>query len=753
MIPAPEPPPAVWRPYTDAPVLTAAMARAEAVPDAELDALRRYLNDLVAARAAPVHICVAFNAAYFGYDMSGQGYGVAALDPDAFPEVSFYQRVPALPVGAMVCLPTGADPLYAEIVYKEGRHPALTPLGDVPEWLSGAPAGAQGPATLGTETSPARDELLVPDFHAFGAALSPSSAQLNRLRMRERWIDRRGHVTVSALYESAESAERDDTSRYIDYLLTTARAQLLSPLVPASLVELAAGGDERSLRSALVTLMGIVRGVLAGSDQLRMWGPYAMTRASLTSCWQDSGPLGMADMSRLVSSLEHAAKPSAYRRQGRPATAAYTAIGPRLSEFPGTESLLSGPGYVRAVCRANFAIASAVSGESDEGRFASGVWVGLDDAFLGGGVWRSCVAGPATAAGLRADPASAGAEGWRSTVMAPTAPLDEPLPPEQGLGLSEVLSVSASEVVWRVPLRLAHIVDEYLPLHSSVSAQLPGTGSGHCPIRVELSHAGEALEDSEALQDAHFTARSGAHGGRLSGIEWPLSFFPGLELQVQWPQGGRVLRITTTLLDTPVTVNDQLIEHRYDPAVLTRDNAPGSSRTGDSASGLTVRQLILRAVRRCGLLTPDGHALIDRAALPRILYSEATAAEAAMLAATVTDLLATGDLYAATGSRSRDGVPHWPARPDESGIPLLGYEPTLRQPVGSTSAGAVGAATHCSPAVSHYVSGHLRRLAPGHTPSQEQRAAYREHCRRLGKAGERELPPHYTYIAGHFRCR
>lgn len=754
MIPASEPPHAVWRPYTDIPVLTPAMVRGRAsVPETELDALRRFLAELVAVRQAPVHVCVAFNAAYFGYDLGGQGYGVAPLDPDAFPEVSFHQRVSALPVGAMVCLPTGADPLYAEIVYREGRHPALTPLGDLPEWLSGAPPEALGPGVLGAEDGPARDELLVPDFHAFGAALSPSSARLNRLRIHERWIDRRGHLTIRAHYDSAESAARDDTSAYIDYLLTTARAQLLSPLVPTSLVELAGNDDEESLRSALTALMGVVRGLLAESDQLRMWGPYAMTCASLTSSWQDSGPLGMADMCRLVSSLEHAPKPNARRRYGRPNTVTYTAVGPRLSDFPGAEGLLSGPRYARAVCRANFAISSAIARESDRGRFANGVWVGLDDAFLGGGVWRSCIAGSATAAaGLRADPATAGGEGWRSTVMPQAIPLDDPLPDEPGLGLDELLSVSASEVTWRVPLRLAHLVDGYLPLHSLVSAQLLETDSGHRTIRVELAHPGGALENSAAVQDTLFTAGTGPSCGRLAGIEWPLSFFPGLEVQVQWPREGRVLRVTTTLLDAPVTVDDHLIEHRYDPAVLTRDNAPGSSRTRDSTSGLTVRQMVLRAVRRCGLLTPDGHALFDRAALPRVLYSDASAAETALLTATVTDLLAAGDVYAATGSRGRDGVANWPERPGEPGIPLLGYEPALHPRTGSKTTGADATARR-SLAVSHYVSGHLRRLGPGHTPSEEQRAAYRAYCRRLGKAGEQELPPHYTFIPGHYRCR
>ncbi len=47
----------------------------DAVPDEERDRLRDYLEAVAAARPAPVHTTVAFNAVYFGYDLGGDGYG------------------------------------------------------------------------------------------------------------------------------------------------------------------------------------------------------------------------------------------------------------------------------------------------------------------------------------------------------------------------------------------------------------------------------------------------------------------------------------------------------------------------------------------------------------------------------------------------------------------------------------------------------------------------------------------------------
>ncbi|MCC3769570.1 hypothetical protein [Streptomyces sp. UNOC14_S4] len=775
--------PGLWQPYVDEPLLTPAMTDGyDAVPAAELERLRHYLEGLSALRRAPVHVSVAFNATYFGYDLGGEGYGSSPLDLDAFPIVSFGGRSPALPVGAMVHIATGAQPLYAEIVYKEGRHPGVSSLGDVPAWISGAPAGASGPGLLNVhEDDPVRRELLIPDFHAFGSALSPSPAQLNRLRDQARWLDRQGHLLVDAVHPSHEAARADDGATYADYLLTAAREQFLSPLVPVPLTDLTGGKEEHVLRGALSRLLAVIRRVLVSSDKLRMWRSYAMTCEALAQCWKDRGPLGGDDMGTLAAALQRAAKPVTKRRHGMPSTTTvYTAVGPRLYDFPEADPLLTGVGYAAAVCRANLALADVLRGESENGFFADGTRVTLDDAFEGGGVWRSCH--PATHEPM-SDPLTPAGLGWRTSVQ-PAAPprgssampgaaeekrhepaeqvagamdvphlepVDQPLD-DAGLVTGQLLRISDSEVAWRMSLRLTHLMDCSFPLRPIVADELRGL-SGQSPVRLELAHPGGELDESEAVQDILFDDAGGT--GRLLGVEWPLDFFPGLELRFQWPRGGRVIRATTSLLEVPMVVDGRTISHRYDAGVLTREDVPGSTRTHDSPTGLGPEQLVMRVVRRCGLLTLDGHALLDRTALPVAVYGRPPAAsQTTGLEAAVVQLLTKGELYSAVGSHDADGHLHFPAWEGEPRIPLVGYTPNPmpvehRAPTGDV----MRRQALPTPVTPYCVFGHLRRLQPGKSPSEAQRAAFREHCRRLGKADGWELPPGYTFVTQHTRSR
>ncbi|WP_329562739.1 hypothetical protein [Kitasatospora sp. NBC_01266] len=737
----------------------------------ELDQLRRYLTALVAARQGPVHVNTAFNALYFGYDVTGEGYGGSPLDLDDFPVVTLGGRIPALPVGAMVRIATGAYPLYAEIVYKEGRHRETSVLGDVPAWVSGAPAGAEGPGQVCQDDRPARREALIPDLEAFGDALRPTLAQLTRFRAQQRWLDQAGHLVVDAVYPSTEAAAQDESSAFVDYLLTEARAQLLSPAVPVPLPDLVGSQDEGAMRRGVQRLLHLIRTVLEAEGSLRSWGPYTMSRSELSGWLGAGGALGRDDMSTLASVLQRAVQPTVKRRFGMETAAArYTAIGPRLRSFDGADQLLAGTGYAAAVCRANLAIGDVIRGESENGLFENGIQVALDDAFEGGGVWRSHTPDAAGDCGSPLIPAGLG---WDGTVQPeisrqtqpqpqpqpptsvpepPTVPLDIPLEDAE-LRTSEFLRITNSEIVWRLPLRLCHLMDDYLPLSRLVADELRTFGTGPVVVRVELSHPGGDLDDSETVQDT--TAEFIGDSGRLNGITWPLDFFPGLQLYALWPRGGRVIRISTVPLEEPVLVDGHTIGHRYDAEVFTRENAPGSSRGGDSAAGLTSRDLVMRFIRRCGLLTPDGHALLDRAALPTAVYGMAPAApQVAELAAAVEDLLAVGRLYRATGSRASDGRPHHPARPGEAKIPLVGYDPApVPAPRNTTQDSSTPPQWSTTPITLHQVHGFLRRLGPSSVPSDAQRAAYRDHCRRLGKADGWELPGGFTFVTAHTRGR
>ncbi|MGV9888534.1 hypothetical protein [Streptomyces sp. NPDC003395] len=726
----------------------------DAVSDQERSRLRSYLEAVVAARPAPVHANVAFNALYFGYDLGGDGYGGSPLCLDDFPVITLGECAPVLPVGAMVCVATGSDPLYAEIVHREGAHPEVGALGDVPAWVSGAPAGAEGPGRPGQDAAPRRRELLVPDLHAFGPALGLSPAQLHRLRTRGRWINEDEHVVVDVCYPSSEAARRDDLTAYADHLVTTARKQLLSPFVPVSLASLVGGTDDDDLRAALLGLLDTVQGVLESSALLRTWRHYSMTRASLADCWRDTGPLGGDDLRSLVAAVEHAATP-ARRRHGIAApVTVYTAVGPRLRSFPGAAERLRGVGYAAAVCRANVALADVIQGDSDQGLFGNCSRITLDDAFEGGGVWRSHHPGDAEGPGNPLVPAG---HGWNSTLPAlpePEAevelePVDLPLADNASLGSAELLRSDAQEIVWRAPLRLAHLIDGWFPLHPFVAGELSQSHGAHPTLRLELDHAGEAWDENKAVQDV--TAELDDEAGRVTGIVWPGDFFPGLMLELRRLRGDTVIRLTTTRLKERVQVGDRETGHSYDPRVLTREDVPGSSRHGDSAAGLGPRQLVMRTVRRCGLLTLDGHALMDRSVLPSAVYGRPPArSQAAALDAAVAELLAERLLEPAVGSRDAWGQPHFPPRDGQRTIPLIGYRPArprVIRPWGGDEPGGGGLRGV------QFVAGHLRRLRPGCLPSDAQRAAFREHCRRLGKADGWELPYGYTFVTEHTRGR
>ncbi|WP_116215985.1 hypothetical protein [Streptomyces olivoreticuli] len=759
----------VWLPYGNEPVLTPAMTGGHAAtPPEEMGRLRRYLEAVVADRRCPVHTAVAFNAAYFGYELGGEGYGNGPFDLDAFPSLTLGDEIPALSVGALVRIETGSDPLYAEIVYKEGRHSCVEEGADVPAWISGAPVGVQGPGVHEAAAHPVRRELLVPDLTAFGPALELGEAKLKRFRARRKWLNEDGHVVVDARYTSLREAELDDTTAFVHHLLTRRRESLASSLVPISVAHLAGGGGEERLRNALSGLMDTVGHALRTGDTLRSWGHYALTRGRIGAGLLDDGPLGGSDLHTLAGSLEHGAAPAARRRHGLngPRTV-YTAIGPWLRGVDGAESLLTGVEYAVSVCRANLAVTDFVRGDTDNGlRAETDVRITLDDEFESGGIWRSHH--PGSEESDDSDPLSPAGRGWRDAAN-PSAPhgaaaaqraleeeqhvdalpVDTPLVDDEDIGPSNYLRINDSEVSWQVPLRLVHIMDGRLPLDRMVRDGLAHLGRESAPVRLELTHPGGEIDASEEVQEVALDLTEGT--GMLREIQWPIDFFPGLRIHVQWPRGGTVFRLHTVELEAPVDIDGQLVAHRYDPSVLTREGAPGSSRDGDSSAGLDTRRLVLRAVRRFGRLTPDGHALLDRTALPRGIYDTTPAShQVTALEQAVDELVSERHLYAATGSRGADGEPHHPARDGECPIALVGYAPN---PVVVPRPGQGTATPPQDKRTEYFVHGFLRRLPRGRESTDEQRAAYREHCRHVGKADGWELPCGYTFVTAHSRRR
>jgi hypothetical protein len=761
----------LWQPYVDPPLLTRRMIVGldEASPD-EQQRLLRYLAALVATRRAPVHVNVAFNAVYFGFDLTTRSYvGGALNDLFSFPEVHVEQGGAALPVGALVNLAVGQHALFAEVVYKEGAHPQLGDDGALPHWLSGAPAGATGPGQTNADPQPVLRERLVVDTDAFGVDLSMNSQQLERLRRADRGLDADGHVLLDARYTSREDADLDEVSFYARYLLTRGREQLLSALAPLPLTTLLTSdaGDEQ-YEAALLGLLRTISEALDRIGELRTWRGYAFTRASLGARLTDAGPLGGGDLETVATQLRRTAVPNRPSRWGPARRVSYTAIGPRLRDIRDAGDQLKGLGYALAVCHANAVVSDYVRGESDEmsGLLPGEVSLRLDDPWQGGGVWRAERPGSADA---RVDITQPLGRGWTSSLPSeaptnvpettPESTADPEPELEEDSGRDDdasELTVSDSQISWTQPLRLSHQLDGRLPLPEHVAGAMRG---GAPRLRLMLTHDGYELDPFHAQQNTDTELY--VPQPQLGGIDWPLEFFPGIILTCTWPRGGSVVRVTSTLLEAPVTVDGMEIEHRYDAAILTRDTAPGEGRRDTAGSGsstgaagtLTLAQRVLRAVRRLGLLDPNGCAVLARSTLPKAVYGSTNSSAArpsadVSLDEVVDRLVRTGDLSVDVASVDDARRLRFPAESDLRTVEVLVYVPSVV--VGDLCPQRAPTQQTLDPRflLTTDVAGHLRRIAHlGWEASPAARKAYQEDRQRFGLIGPSELPRGYTYVS------
>ncbi len=736
---------AVWRPYEGEPLFVPQILLGfDALEPADAHRLTHYLAALVARRGV-VHTAIAFNAVYFGYDLTFGGYVGGPVDFDRFEQVTFGEATAALPVGAMVNVATGAEPLFAEVVYKEGAHSALRDDGDMPGWLSGAPAGARGPdIPPEPQTAPVITERLVVDFDAFGPALVATPAKMDRLRRRGKWLDADAHLLLEARYADAEDAEAADTEFYARYLLTRGREQLLAGPLPLLLTD---DAGEDHLAVAVRAALDTIAAALASIGTLRVWRGYAFPRAALGARLASPGALGGNDLAGLATAISRPGPVTRRRFAAPTASVRYTAVGPLLRAISDSAPHLVGLDYSTAVCHANTVIGDYARREADDdGVLPSGAHLRLDDGWQGGGVWRaSDPPGPYA----RIDPLVPLGLGWIDTQQPPTTePVDEVEPLDDLDSGADLLSVTDSHLSWTVTLRLTHSLTGVAALPNRVVEEFETAGFVSAQLRLRLTHDGYELDPEDADQAVTIT-RIGPRV-RLTGIEWPLEFFPGIMLTFTWQRGAVVLRAHSTLLEAPVTIDGTEYDHRYDPAVLTRDNAPGCARRGVSRqSPLTLRDRVLRAVRRAGHLAPDGVAILRRDLLADLVYGRhAGPAGAAALEPVVDAMLADGTLSVEQASAGVGGL-KWPATGPGDRLPVLVWQP---RPVVGFPRQRGGS----QPDLSHYVREYsvapfLRRLPQGALASPGKRAEYKRLLIRYGRAGD--LPPGYTLVDGHIRHR
>ncbi len=766
----------VWRPYVDPPLITSWMIRPGAGEPADEARLRRYLLALVERRAAPVHVAVAFNAVYFGFDTDAAGYAGGPLDIGDFPSVALGDEMEALPVGAMINVRTGGDLLPAEIVYKEGAHEALGIEGDIPGWLSGAPAGAQGPNQFDGTNATSLRERLVFDADAFGPGLAASGARLHRLSHRGT-IDAYGSLVVNSLYERSgdglPESDLDDTSYYLRYLMTRGRGQLDSSLAPMPLpLMLPPGATSQDKEAGLRNLVNVVRRALASLPGIRLWGEYAFTRASMADRLADGGSLGRDALETLARSVARGAAPIASRGAAVRRLPVYTALGPALCSLPEAARLMRGTRYPSALLHANVVLMDYVRREADEktGLLPTGVRVALDDRWQGGGVWRAEHVGDDSAwdvlRGASEEPAGRGWAECRER-QAPGVPVVEPepaapypvmpWPDEPDLGEPVLVHEGPGRLEWQQPLRARQLESGYLPMPLAVTT---GQGTAQPPDRVLLD--GPVLRPSP---DIVFRLEHDGHPpsvqrvrmdeeGRLVGLQWPSTCFPGILLDLAWQRGSRTVQARTTALLRPRTVDGESIEHRYDQRVRTRDGA--WQRPPDDTSFGRTRWLVMTAVRRFGLLDAVGRAMLARellaSALPLVMTDAPEDPTAELVGAAVVELLAAGALTRLQGSLGDDGRPHHPTRLGERIVELLCYTPQVVEDRPRGHGETEGGTSPVRAKAMHHVPGFLRYIGHlGYEASPEQRRLFRQDFLKFGLVGSPELPPGYTYVRPHQR--
>jgi hypothetical protein len=237
----------------------------------------------------------------------------------------------------------------------------------------------------------------------------------------------------------------------------------------------------------------------------------------------------------------------------------------------------------------------------------------------------------------------------------------------------------------------------------------------------------------------------GEAGLSLAGVCWPLEFFPGILLEFWWPRGALTLNARSTLLDTPVVLDGEVIEHRYDPGIVTRDKAPGCG-VGEKTARLGARERIIRAIRRAGLLQQDGTAVLPEGALAGSVLED-PAADLANLSVPLAELLAEGILHRSAASRDGEGALTFPAVPGEPKIPVLVWRPQI-VPItrDTTRRRNRDLRTRLR---AHDVRSFLRRLRPREKASDTAKAEYRKIAERFGFGAE--LPAGYTIVRAHRR--
>lgn len=709
-------------------------------PDDEA-AICAHLVAVARARHIPLHVAVAWNALYFGYDPEMPGYRPETCGDIDLPPLVGGERNEALPVGALVQFTDPEGKLHeewAEVVYKEGRPPAALDDGLIRSEYSGA-IGTPGSRVPDNGSGETLCEVLVLDFEPFGAMQDKDRSWLERVRSNpdRHSLDESGHVSVDAFY-APDGARNSDIEYFCDWMLEHHPELLAHGWLGAALED---PDDPEQLAEAMTNSVSAIEATLERSDDFSEWAGYWYLREDLEAFVADPDAHGgRGDAGHLLSSMADVA---------RGERVSYHPLALHLRQVLNADELRY-ERYARHIVYANVLVAEAIGERETDGvlsRAGENYLVRLDDAWLYGGTWRAerlddtsiCpLVGfdPTITLGLGAT----GEEDDRHIEILDRDDAEETgteTAAEQGASVLEHEEagrpLSGEPFAWSAVLREAHRIEERIWVHPD--AKLTLGPEGH--IVVRLVHDGE-IEEDERVQSVELSA----NGGWLHPVRFPLDFFTGIRLLCLAQRGGSVVWVSTESLPAPVDLGGHAMgfafdHHMIDPA-HARQREP---RLADRA---------LRTIDRYGEEMGERWRRLDSGSIAELIFGaevRTVGAQAVTSALEELPKVTTCDL---------EGF--WWHRSNAAGRRV--FEPHTKRS-GGIFAGASGGQVRLWSGAGeqhrreHRVVLHLRRLQVSEQAPPEREAAYAALRDRAPNRASlpKELPPGYTYVVSHTRGR
>lgn len=695
----------------------------DAVKPAQRSQIGRYFAEVIAQRGFPLHLASLWNALYFEWELEERGYVAAVLDPARVERRSLGATDHAVPVGGFVSVAAGDGEVWAEVVYKEGRHPAVEaathPEAEFPPQASGARAEVSGLPRMA-----AIAEALVLDWKAFGPDWNEQK-DLDRLRRRGQ-LDRFGHLTMTAAYD-ADEADLDDAAYFASYLVHHHREGLLGEFVKP-------GTPDEDLHSLVLVSLDTIGDIVAKTKGLIRAAGYVALADDYEGVVADASPMQRVGFDYFAGVLGSLTGLPSRARVG------YKATGQALLGYLGRGgldadevALLSGPGYARLVTYTNLYLGQKIRAVTDGLIERQGSFYHLrrDDPWQWGGVWRrERVTGgkvpviaripPLVALGLGAGEGAASESAYRDE------PLVGPTPPAS-------IEIEGDTRRWTSVLSERNLDDGTLGVGAAARFISGLAASGSFRLKVSV----EGLPAETLFNDL---VRFDPREKRISDVEWGIEVFAGVRLHCSLERNGLAVRAELRPLVPPTVING--VTYAFDHAGapgrrIRRALAPDEMRRASS-----LRELVARAFRARGEPLADG---AFRADLRTIAVAVGGHGDGTVSGEIMS--LVSSELHSMGLPRDDEGKFLW--QPLISRATRL-TEATTLGAFGATAAGR-RAARFVRPTV---VRMHLRRW-DHQDPSawEKRRGAYPIDLSKYGANGRLapELPRGYTYVSAFQR--